>query len=139
MELVGYNTFTRKDLPMRKLGIQVGILTFMLTGSAPAIATDNGDCCRRAFCEGISVEIIPQLSGTDAAPATVEDAIRNCLSQCNEPYDDTPEFACVRQISTTLRPGNIAADQPDIIEVTGRCLRARRCPEQGPGLPPPRP
>ena len=81
---------------------------------------------RKSFCQGIS----SASSFVEAPPATIEAALRDCLSQCNE-SDDGEGFACVREISTTLRPTG-PADEPGGIEVTGLCLRERKCPELGP-------
>jgi hypothetical protein len=85
----------------------------------------------KSFCQGIS----SASSFVEAPPATIEAALRDCLSQCNE-SDDGEGFACVREISTTLRPIG-PADEPGGIEVTGLCLRARWCPELGPEFVPP--
>ncbi|MGC1952635.1 MAG: hypothetical protein WA970_08710 [Gammaproteobacteria bacterium] len=114
---------------MKKLAISVGALAVMLAGSASAIDTDNGT---KAFCEGESVGSVQ----IDPATASIEAALADCLSQCNELYGDTTEFGCVTQISTTFDPGagDISADQSDIIsdiiKVEGLCLRSSRCPSQ---------
>lgn len=110
---------------MKKLAISIGALAVMLAGSASAIGTDNGT---KAFCEGESVGSVQ----IDPATASIEAALADCLSQCNELYGDTTEFGCVTQISATFDPGagDISADQSDIIKVEGLCLRSSRCPSQ---------
>ena len=112
-----------------------------LLSTAHAGDHERSKDARKSFCEGISREP----SFIEAPPATIENALRDCLSQCNESSDSessngTPEFACVTLISATLQLGvNIAADQLGGIVVTGRCLRERKCATEigviGPGLP----
>jgi len=100
------------------------VLSVVIFGGLLSTAQAGGEhgrfkYARKFFCEGISIE--GQLRGTDAVPS-VGAALEDCLSQCNEPYEDTPKYACVREISTTF-------GETGFIEVTGQCLRAHKCPE----------